>query len=129
MMDASNGDRVRVGLLVNDYRSGNHTRQADTIELDDGETLQLSGQPIACYRQGRHYLKFGRMVIRLLGYSTWVGNWCWDSALFKIEDAARIINYCKRAGWTVAEGEIHLYDKYQDGSDITADDIRQALGE
>lgn len=93
---------LRVMLCCNDWRNGNFTGFADSVEIED---VRLVGGRVAVrYDHGKRVpgahsiegddtLRFGRIRVPALAYVTWVGNWCWDCASVRSIHALTLLNY------------------------------------
>lgn len=130
-------DAIILHIACNDYRNGLPQHYADAFDFG-------TDAPLLCLRDGRvryrvetspnsnkvRYLHIGRLKVRCLGYSTWVGNWCWDAARVSIDDAARLLAYLQRSGrWTCEEGATKLFRLWHAGEPITVDDLRKMIEE
>ena len=92
---------VTIMLCCNDWRNGNPTPYAESVELFE---CQLSGGrvrvdwdkkplPESKPYQGEQTLRVGKLRLPCLAYNTWVGNWCWDAASIRLIYAVEIWNY------------------------------------
>lgn len=64
-------------------------------------------------------------VIRVLRYSEWVGNWCWDAAEVPGEDALKLLNWMPLRGLLgMEEAERTLYDKWKARTPYDENDLR-----
>ena len=124
-------------LAVNDPANGVATEHIDAVQLYMRDNpveplLSLQGRPVHYHSytsaQGHKIrtLVIGHLHCRVLGYATWVGNWCWDMAQINAADAARILHYLRRRGWTCEGGATALFDRYMDGREITVADLQHA---
>ena len=121
-------------LCVNDPNNGNHTGRVEGIEfcvpgeLDAPIKLESSywDWGPACRRvDGGKHLKISRRTFPIRGYSTWVGNWCWDAAIVTVETANRILAYLQsqhdprgNSYWTVDHAYSEIYDAWEKGEAI-----------
>jgi hypothetical protein len=114
---------IDVMLCVNDPDNGSHTGRVDGVDLhDDDIAMSLRGQSLKCTLVGG-VLRIGHVTVEAITYQTWVGNWCWDCAKVQLSDAARIVNYLRRRKWDCEQGYTHLYEAFEAGKDINADDL------
>ena len=116
-------------LCVNAPDNGNHTGRVEGIEfcvpgeLDAPIKLESSywdwGPACRWVDSGKH-LKISRRIFPIQGYSTRVGNWCWDAAIVTVETANQILAYLQsqhdRRGnpyWTVDSGWTEIFDAWE----------------
>lgn len=78
----------------------------------------------------------GRRIFPILGYQTWVGNWCWDAVGMTRATAAQLVNYLagmklrETRKWTPDQGWTELFEKYERGEAFTdADFVDREAGE
>lgn len=117
-------------FLCNNPDNGDFTGRCEAVQLPD-EAIDLhcgewgSRAGVTLNERGKK-LYFGRIAVTPLGRRTWYGNWCWDAYKLTVEDAAKILAYCKKMGWQCEGGWCELADKY-DSDGLTADDLRAAF--
>lgn len=125
----------RFDLLVNGYQ-GIQTGRIEAVHFRgiDDTYLELSAGiwPLsACPRFSRldGFVRISRRKFPIIGYSTWVGNWCWDSVSVTFEVGADLLNYLKSLGWHCEGGTIHLgniWDGAASGGKFRPSDVAAA---
>jgi hypothetical protein len=122
-------NEIQIMMATNDPDNGNFTGRCDAIDIAaPGAEIVMelrSDRPLSVTRLGRRNLRLGHTSQRILGYSTWVGNWCWDMVTVDVRTAVKIINYLRQRGWQCEAGERELYDLYTDGYDLTPADLER----
>ena len=126
---------ISVHLAVNDL-SGNHTGFVSRMALYAGHELEplldIAGAEMACgvsdEETGYLVLQIGAGVYHAYSYKFFIGKLIWDFATISLADAARVVNNARERGWTVEEGNMELWHKYEAGA-ITVEDLTQAMGE
>lgn len=124
---------VQLLMACNDHRNGSYTGQTEkvTLRVDDDMALDLSGKKVACRLlfatlSGKpRYLRFGHLELRIGGYSTWYGNWCWDMAKVQTADAAKVANYLRKRGWKYDEAWSEMAQKWDAGTEFIAGDFAE----
>lgn len=126
---------ISLHLACNDPDNGNHTGQVDSIQFYGSDNLDpmlmLHGRALRCvpWRSGGGKTRFLRLghfpAIRMPGYATWVGNWCWDAALISDDDAAKIANYLRKRGWHNEGGWVEMGDKWDSSEPFTGKDFQE----
>jgi hypothetical protein len=128
---------THIHLACNNYRNGFHQGFVESISIDsDGidPMLMLVGNRLSCGVAGGllgseksrecRFLRLGHLRnLRILSYTTWVGNWCWDSAQLSPEDTAKVVNYLKRRNWENEGGWVEMGEKWDSGHVFTASDF------
>lgn len=114
---------VTIMLCCNDWRNGNPTPYAESVELFE---CQLSGGrvrvdwdkkplPESKPYQGEQTLRVGKLRLPCLAYNTWVGNWCWDAASIRLIYAVEIWNYlAERPDWHCEAGPVKLFQLFNE---------------
>ena len=126
---------IHLHIACNDYRNGIHTGQVESIQFfgadDVDPMLMLNGNRLVCgilySMKGRErYLRLGHLsAVEILSYTTWVGNWCWDSALVSDADAAKVANYLRKRGWQNEGGWIDIGEKWDSEEPFTEKDFQE----
>jgi hypothetical protein len=127
---------THIHLACNNHRNGFHQGHVESISIygDDGidPLLMLTGGRLSCgvaRSEKSHKARFLRLGhlrnLRILSYTTWVGNWCWDAAQLSPEDTARLVNHLKRRGWENEGGWIEMGEKWDSGYVFTASDFSE----
>lgn len=128
---------THIHLACNDHRNGNHKHSVESIQFygDDPiePMLMLTGRNLVCdversQRSGNpRFLQLGHFkALRLLSYTTWAGNWCWDAAQLSPDDTAKVANYLKRRGWHCEGGWEDMGDKWEQPDYVfTAEDFAE----
>lgn len=127
---------VHLHMACNNPDNGNHTGQADAIQFFGGDDLDpmlmLTGRPLRCrpwisHKSGKtRHLQLGHFPgIRIVGYTTWVGNWCWDAAQISDADAAKVANYLRKRGWHNEGGWVDMDEKWDSETPFTEQDFQQ----
>lgn len=110
-LDSAIGDVIKSGDLqlpkmmqllfaCNDPENGTFIGKADWFEFDDCETLSVTryGQPLTVRVIGGGMdarIRIARRVFPCMGYTRWVGNWCWDAVWVDVAVADEIANYLR----------------------------------
>ena len=122
---------VLVMLAVND-EGGNFTGECDAVEIGDliradGEGAPLSVEFVRDLAEitvqngvlvvnGGARLGEGRY--RYWNYRYWVGNCCWDGVRMKIDEAGRLLEQLRTAGWGYDEAEESLAQAWEAGEPL-----------
>jgi hypothetical protein len=125
---------THIHLACNSERNGFHQGFVESISIygNDGidPMLMLVGNRLPCgvmRSEKSHKYRFLRLGhlrnLRILSYTIWVGNWCWDAAQLSPEDTAKLVNYLKRRGWENEGGWICMGEKWDSGHVFTASDF------
>ncbi len=69
------------------------------------------------------WVRISQRTFRILGYSNWVGNWCWDAASVTPVVAADILNYLRELGWHNEGGFGDICGQWDRGEKFKASDI------
>jgi hypothetical protein len=119
---------VRLYLAVNDHRNGEPTGRIRALDILDVISLEAPEPPPTCviypYRTPPH-LEIDGYPYWIEGYTSWVGNWCWDAVTVSDDDAVDILDRLRKTErWTITEGERGVYGKWKRGEKILAADLR-----
>ena len=127
----ANTANCRMSIACNHWENGLPRGKVGNVEIGGlgiASIMQLYGQDIRCKtlpEMGEpKTLHIGRFRIRLHGYATWVGNWCWDVAYIRWIDAVRILDYLKALDWHLQEAEESLWDRWDESGVIIEDLIK-----
>lgn len=126
---------ILVMLCVNDPDNGSPLGLIDGVEI--GELpLRLEGPqgfdrefgPIGTtsFASTSSTITVGGQVFRHRGYSTWVGNWCWDAAHMTVDAVLALLNHLKAEGWDCHEAEESLYERWRRPQPLTMTDLIRA---
>ena len=124
-------------LACNSERDGRHLGYVEHIHLygsDLEPMLELHGNRLACsilrsdQSNSRHFFFLCHLrQLRILSYTTWAGNWCWDAVQLSPDDTAKLVNYLKRRGWQCETGWAVMCDLWNDGHVWTAADFSEEV--
>jgi len=126
---------IHIHLACNNPDNGTHTGQTESIQFFGADSvdpmLMLTGLSARCqvWRSTKssksRLLRLGHLpAIRILNYSTWVGNWCWDAALVSDADAAKVANYLRKRKWHNEGGWVEMGDKWDSQEPFTEKDFQ-----
>lgn len=127
---------IHLHIACNNPDNGTRTGRVESIRFfgadDVDPMLMLNGGPLRCRlwhsaksRKPR-FLRLGHIpAIRVVSYTTWVGNWCWDSALVSDADAAKVANYLRKRGWQNEGGWVDVGEKWESEEPFTEDDFQE----
>ena len=115
---------THIHLACNDYRNGNFTGNVESVSIYDADAitpyLMLTGNRVSCrllYSKNSRkprFLYLGHLrQLRVLSFTPWAGNWCWDAAQLSPDDTAKVANYLKRRGWHCEGGYEDMGDKWE----------------
>ena len=128
--------KILVMLCVNDPDNGCDTGRVSAIEFSAQadsvnpmiklESSYWNWGPVCRLLEGDpKRIKISRRTFPILGYRTWVGNWCWDAALVTIETANQILAYLKsqhdRKGnpyWSPDQAWTEIWEAWEKGEKI-----------
>lgn len=119
---------LQLMLACNDPATGTHTGQVDQIEISD-YILQAEGPPISCSHPEPGKLELADHIYDAKSYGEWAGNWCWDCATLPSAAVARILERLREMGWAIIEAETSLFEKWQSGERILAEDLERLAAE
>lgn len=119
---------VRILLATNDHRNGQPTGTVGALEIPDVISLEAPHPEPPCviypYRTPPH-VEIEGAPYAILGYASWVGNWCWDAVTVSDDDAVDILDRLRKTErWTITEGAHAVFGKWKRGEKILADDLR-----
>lgn len=117
---------VVVMLAVNDPANGNFVGKCEAVEIPDVITVEERGTPLAVEflpDQARiavvsGVLEVGVSRYRYWHYKRWVGNWCWDQVRMTLENAARLLEQLRDAGWGYDVADTRVADAWTKGEPL-----------
>jgi len=127
-------NEVGIMLAVNDPSNGLPRHSVDHIHIGD-ELLELEGPPLQWGKTSGGTLNIAsrsRQPITsyhsfaLRGYQQWVGNWCWDRAVIRVEHLPRFLRILMDASWDCISGESSLFEMWRQGEIPSIDDLEKA---
>lgn len=121
-------------LLCVNGDQGIPTGHVEKIDFmgESGETaLELDSciwPPSDCPRFSRieNAVRISRRKFPILGYRSWVGNWCWDCITVTPAVGADLLNYIKSLGWHCIGGECRFGDMWDRGEKFRPSDVAAA---
>lgn len=112
-------DYIHIMLAVNDPDNGIETGYVRAIDFDDLLSVWAYDPVMTCRCVGNDKLRLGRRVFPIQGYTTWVGNWCWDAVSVDIETANAIAEHIRKSGkFSPEQGVIEVWDAWDNGQPI-----------
>lgn len=119
---------VQIHLACNNPDNGNMQWYVESININIGSfepALMLTGSRLAVGRWSNcSHWRLGHLSsLKVLSYSRWVGNWCWDMVVVSQKDAAKIVNYLKKRGWCCEGGWAEMDEKWDNDYVFAADDF------
>jgi len=127
-------NEVGIMLAVNDVRNGLPRATVRQIHIGD-ELLELEGPPLRWGIPGGRTLNIASgsklpltsyHSFALKGFQQWVGNWCWDRAVIRVEHLPRFLRVLMDAGWDCISGESALFEMWQSGETPGIDELKEA---
>ena len=114
---------IRFDMCVNDYHGyGQHTgrlRAAHFHTADDMDYfihLECTDRKLICRKLDDKHIRVGKLKCPILGYSTYVGNMMWDSALVTVRVANAIASYLRNSGnYAPDHGTVELWERWDAG--------------
>lgn len=106
-------------ILATNDNNGQPTGFVDSLEVPD--LITIEGVSVPCELIDDHHLKLGIITLPIYGYTTWVGNICWDCCYINSRDLHLIIhNLRDEYGWSCVEAERSVYQTFKSGQYIPA---------
>ena len=109
--------RFYIDLACNYPNNGDFTGYVDQIQVRPDDTfdslLQLYGNRLSLRKfyskesKKPREIKIGHIVLRIGGYATWVGNWCWDRVSTDADSVVLLLAYLQRRGWQCEMGFVN----------------------
>ena len=125
--------RFYIDLACNYPNNGDFTGYVDQIQVRPDDTfdslLQLYGNRLSLRKfyskesKKPREIKIGHIVLRIGGYATWVGNWCWDRVSTDADSVVLLLAYLQRRGWQCEMGICELFEKFNAKESITVEDL------
>lgn len=118
---------MNLDLACNDYRNGVFQGWFESAYVHRGasyeEGLELEGPrtKVKVAELGGT-VRIGRVTVPYKSSQSWVGNWCWDSYQIDPRDMLRVLNYLIRRGWHCTCGPTELFERFNEGREITAEE-------
>lgn len=129
MSDPTKPSPARFLLLVNDGANGCPTGHIEGVDfMGDGEVrLELRDGVWPPSRSPRftpldQAVRISRRTFPILGYRTWVGNWCWDAVSMRADIGADLLNYLRDLGWQCEGGISPYFEMWSKGRKFRASD-------
>lgn len=91
---------VSVHFCCNHAEDGAWAGKLFALNIPDEVDLHGPARSLAM-RRGTDEVLFRRAAYPCIGWSTWVGNWCWDATKMRLSIARRLVAAALDAGFTV----------------------------
>lgn len=110
---------MHIMLAVNDPDNGCHSGYLRAVDFDDLLSVWAYDNAMTCRYISDHKLRIGRRVFPIQGYTTWVGNWCWDAISVDYDTANAIAEHIRNSGkFSPEQGVIEVWDAWDNGLPI-----------
>lgn len=74
-------------------------------------------------RGNKEAVRVSRRVFEITGYSTWVGNWCWDQITVTLPVGRELIHYLRSLKWHNEGGTCEFGDIWDSGMPFRLSDL------
>ena len=124
---------IQVAFCCNDPDNGSPTGRIDAVRIRElihvagpieernGVDGDLIGSTV--FAANKRFVVIAGKYFPHRGYSTWVGNWCWDAAWMMPADALDLLNHLKGMEWVCEEAECSLFERWKQPGELTMDDL------
>lgn len=120
---------IQVMVACNDPDNGNFVGKFHMLEVVAGsDSMEFEGpwdqgEGIVFRLEGDgQKARVGRIVVPILHYREWTGNWCWNTIWVRWDKALEIINYLGRQhaqGWHMSCGPDGIFQAFNERHQIT----------
>lgn len=125
--------RIRIMLCCNDPRNGIFAHRLSGLEI--GPNMSFMATAWYESREPRmrwiekdgvtHAIAIAGKHFPIVGYRSWVGNWCWDMAVMEGRTVLELLNWPRlRRFFDITEGETRLFNWWKAGQPWKDDDLR-----
>ncbi len=112
-------DVLRIMLCVNNPDNGVHSGYLRAVDFADLLSVWAYDNAMTCRLETDGKLRIGSRKYPIIRYSTWVGNWCWDSVLVDGDVANAIAEHVRKSGKFRPEmGVIEVWEAWDAGQPI-----------
>jgi hypothetical protein len=118
--------KARICFACNDPDNGNFIGVSESIEFSFGlyGTIILAGGRCVT-KEDNGALQISRLRVPAIYYTTWYGNWCWDSCVVSFRNAVKVLNYlAKKQDWHCEEAPDWIYEAVNTKAAINPLDAR-----
>lgn len=127
-------ERFQIMLCCNDHRNGIFAHRLSALEIGPNMTFEStrwyeSQQPrmrwLMMKEGGTYGIAIAGKHFPIVGYRSWVGNWCWDMAVMEGCTVLELLNWPRlRRFFDVTEAESRLFNWWKSGQPWTDSDLR-----
>lgn len=125
--------RIPVMLCCNDPDNGNFADRLSALEI--GPNMSFHSTAYYESREARmrwltkdhvtHGIAIAGKHFPIVGYRSWVGNWCWDMAMMEGRTVLELLNWPRlRRFFEISEAEQRLFNWWKAGQQWTDQDLR-----